>query len=125
LDKPITFLFEERARESQVHLVDEVTAAGLAETFQALADPTRVRLISALTTGELCVYDLSSLLGMSQSAISHQLRILRALHLVRNRKSGRTVFYALDDEHIRDLFQRGLEHYQHIPQERLPDLNDE
>lgn len=116
LDKPIIdFLYEERARQSQAYLVDETTAAGLAETFQALADPTRVRLISALIDGELCVYDLASLLGMSQSAISHQLRMLRTLHLVKYRKSGRTVFYMLDDEHIRDLFQRGLEHYQHRP----------
>jgi ArsR family transcriptional regulator len=52
---------------------------------------------------------------MSQSAVSHQLRLLRNLHLVKNRKEGRTVFYSLDDEHIRDLFQRGLEHYNHRP----------
>ncbi len=109
------FLFEAQARENQAHLVDEATAAGLAETFQALADPSRVRLISALIAGELCVLDLAALLGMSQSAVSHQLRLLRNLHLVKNRKVGRTVFYSLDDEHIRDLFQRGLEHYRHRP----------
>jgi len=116
MDHPIvSFLYEERARENQAHLVDEATAYGLAETFQALADPSRVRLISALLNGELCVYDLAALLGMSQSAVSHQLRLLRNLHLVKNRKTGRTVFYSLDDEHIRDLFQRGLDHYKHRP----------
>ncbi len=116
MDHPILdFLYEDRARESQAHLIDEATAAGLSETFQALSDPSRVRLISALLDGELCVYDLAALLGMSQSAVSHQLRILRHLHLVKNHKSGRTVFYSLDDEHIRDLFQRGLEHYRHRP----------
>ena len=109
------FLFETRALENQQALIDEATAAGLAETFQALADPSRVRLISALLDGELCVYDLAALLGMTQSAVSHQLRLLRNLHLVKNRKAGRTVFYSLDDEHIRDLFQRGLEHYNHRP----------
>jgi ArsR family transcriptional regulator len=116
LDHPaISFLYEEQAKENQAQLVDEATAAGLAETFQALADPSRVRLISALLNGEMCVYDLAAMLGMSQSAVSHQLRILRNLHLVKTRKAGRIVFYSLDDEHIRDLFQRGLEHYKHRP----------
>ena len=109
------FLFETRALENQQNLIDDATAAGLAETFQALADPSRVRLISALLDGEMCVYDLAALLDMSQSAVSHQLRLLRNLHLVKNRKEGRTVFYSLDDDHIRDLFQRGLEHYNHRP----------
>jgi ArsR family transcriptional regulator len=72
-----------------------------------------VRIISALIDGELYVGDLAALLGMTQSAVSHQLRLLRNLHLVKTRKEGRTVYYSLDDEHIRDLFQRGLEHYSH------------
>jgi ArsR family transcriptional regulator, lead/cadmium/zinc/bismuth-responsive transcriptional repressor len=100
-------------QENLTHTVDEETAAGLAEIFQALADPTRLRLISALLDGERCVQDLSQALPMSQSAVSHQLRILRNLHLVRFRKEGRLVYYALDDSHISDLFQRGLEHYLH------------
>ena len=99
-------------------IIDDRTAAGLAETFQALADPTRVRIISALMEDELCVYDLAELVGMSQSAVSHQLRILRSLGLVKFRKEGRNVNYSLDDDHIRDLFERGLEHYKHRnPQE--------
>ncbi len=120
-NQSFNFLFEERALENQKGLVDEETAAGLAETFQALADASRVRIISGLMDGELCVYDLATMLGMSQSAVSHQLRLLRNLHLVKNRKMGRTVFYSLDDDHIRDLFQRGLEHYKHRPttKERL------
>lgn len=107
------FIHEEQAHAALAQLVDDSTAVGLAGTFQAMADPTRVRLISALMDGEVCVYDLAALLGMSQSAISHQLRLLRNLRLVKNRKEGRTVYYSLDDEHIRDLFQRGLEHYNH------------
>jgi ArsR family transcriptional regulator len=110
---PVLYLYEERAASAMSQLVDDPTAAGLAETFQAMADPTRVRLISTLMDGELCVFDLAALLGMTHSAISHQLRLLRNLHLVKNRKEGRIVYYSLDDDHIRDLFQRGLEHYKH------------
>lgn len=109
----IQYLHKEQAAGAKRCLIDSETAHGLAETFAALGDPNRVRLLSALMEGELCVYDLAAVLGMSQSAVSHQLRVLRALHLVRARKSGRTVFYTLDDDHIRDLFNRGLEHYQH------------
>lgn len=107
------FIHAKQAREAQADLVDGVTARHLARTFQALADPTRVRIISALSRTELCVYDLAALLGITQSAVSHQLRILRDLRLVRHRKQGRMVYYALDDEHIHDLFLRGLEHVEH------------
>lgn len=111
--QPILFLHEASAQTARDRLVDESTAVGLAEIFQALADPTRIRLISALMNGPLCVFDLAALLGMTQSAISHQLRMLRNLHLVKNQKEGRLVYYSIDDDHIRDLFQRGLEHYKH------------
>jgi len=109
----INFLHEDQVREARGRVVDDLTAAGLAETFQALADPNRVRIISALLDGELCVYDIAALLGMTQSAVSHQLRLLRNLRLVKHRKEGRVVYYSLDDDHIRDLFSRGLEHYRH------------
>lgn len=98
---------------AQAGLADAPTAARLAQIFQALSDPSRVRLISALNAGELCVCDLAAVLGMTQSAVSHQLRSLRDQHLVRARKAGRVVYYALDDSHIRDLFERGLEHITH------------
>jgi ArsR family transcriptional regulator len=117
----IRILHEDAIHEAQSCLVDDETAAGLAETFQALSDPNRVRMISALIDRELCVCDLAALLGMSQSAVSHQLRLLRNLHLVKYRKEGRVVYYAIDDDHIRDLFQRGLEHFHHQPEpERIP-----
>lgn len=109
----VSILHEDLIEKARVRVVDDSAAEGLAETFQALADPNRVRLISALMDGDLCVCDLAELLGMSQSAVSHQLRLLRNLHLVKYRKEGRTVYYSLDDDHIRDLFQRGLEHYRH------------
>jgi ArsR family transcriptional regulator, lead/cadmium/zinc/bismuth-responsive transcriptional repressor len=94
-------------------LVNPEDADDIARTFQALSDPTRVRLVSALLDTELCVCDLSMLLGMTQSAISHQLRLLRDLRLVKSRKEGRIVFYALDDDHIKELFTRTREHLLH------------
>ncbi len=93
--------------------VDAPTAERLAQIFRALADPTRVRILSALAGTELCVGDLAAALGMSMSAISHQLRLLHGLRVVRKRRAGKHIYYALDDEHIHDLFQRGLEHVQH------------
>jgi len=107
------YIDEEKVRQAQAHLMEGQTAIRLAELFKALSDPSRVRIISALAHTELCVYDLASTLGMSQSAVSHQLRSLREMRLVRYRKEGRNVYYQLDDEHIQDLFQRGLEHVQH------------
>ncbi len=104
---------ELQVQEAQQALVDALTAERMAQTFRALADPTRVRILSALTKTELCVSDLAVVLGMSISAISHQLRLLRGLRLVRRRRAGKHIYYALDDEHVRDLFERGLEHVQH------------
>jgi DNA-binding transcriptional ArsR family regulator len=95
------------------HIVAEGMAEDLAETFQALADPTRVRLISLLVDAERCVGDLASMLEMSVSAISHQLALLHRLRIVRRRREGRYVYYALDDEHIATIYRCGLEHLQH------------
>lgn len=109
----VTYIDEERVRAVAPRIVDGLTATRLAETFQALSDPTRVRIISALSHGELCVCDLAAALGMSQSAISHQLRLLRTLRLVKGSKRGRMVYYSLDDAHISSLFQSGMEHVSH------------
>src|SRR5690554_5934848 len=87
----------ERARQA---LPAERQVGRLADVFKALGDSTRLRIILALQVGELCVCDLAEVLDMSQSAISHQLRVLRGLHLVRNRRSGKEIFYSLDDEHV-------------------------
>jgi DNA-binding transcriptional ArsR family regulator len=88
---------------------DEAVAS-LSDIFKALGDPTRLRLLTALGQGELCVCDLASLAGISESATSHQLRLLRALRLVRARRDGRMVFYRLDDEHVVGLVAQGLQH---------------
>lgn len=94
-------------------VLDSEMAERVATLFKALSDPTRVRIIAALAEGERCVYELATALEMTHSAISHQLGTLRALHIVRARKEGRHVFYALEDEHVHDLFRQGLEHSRH------------
>jgi ArsR family transcriptional regulator len=82
----------------------------VAELFKVFGDSTRIRIISALLHGELCVCDIAFLLGMSASAISHQLRLLRQSKLVKYRRDGRVMFYSLDDEHIGNIFRAGLDH---------------
>lgn len=93
-------------------LLDAPAVRSLAETFRVLGDTTRVRMLDALSQSELCVCDLARLVGLSESAVSHQLRLLRSMRLVRPRRAGRMVFYALDDQHIVRLFSQGLEHVQ-------------
>jgi ArsR family transcriptional regulator len=91
----------------------ELKAIQLAELFSALSDASRLRIISLLNEGEMNVGALAEGLTMTESAVSHQLRGLRQMHLVRARKSGRQVFYSLDDDHIARLFSLGFEHVQH------------
>jgi ArsR family transcriptional regulator len=86
------------------------SVVALAETFKVLGDATRVRILDALSRSELCVCDIAQLLGLSESAVSHQLRLLRGMRLVRARRDGRMVFYTLDDQHIVRLFEQGMEH---------------
>jgi DNA-binding transcriptional ArsR family regulator len=85
---------------------------GLTEIFRVLGDPTRVRILDALATSELCVGDIAHRLGVSESAVSHQLRLLRSTRIVRSRREGRMIFYALDDRHVLALFRQGLRHVQ-------------
>jgi len=99
-----------RVKAVRAALSHPAVAERLAELFSALADPTRVRIVEALAASELCVSDLSAALGLSVSCTSHQLRLLRALRLVRHRREGKLVFYSLDDGHIVRLFRDGLEH---------------
>ncbi len=107
----------------QVNLVDEDSIArarammpgdqvleDVVETFKLLGDATRMRIVQALSTTELCVCDLASLLGMTSSAISHQLRLLRARGIVRYRKAGKIAYYSLDDSHVQTLVEVSLRH---------------
>lgn len=91
-------------------LPDEDLLADVAELFKVFGDSTRTRILSALFESELCVCDIASLLGMTKSAVSHQLRILRQTKVVKNRKQGKEVYYSLDDDHISRIYKMALEH---------------
>jgi DNA-binding transcriptional ArsR family regulator len=99
-----------RVRKLRAELVAPDAVEGLADTFSALGDPTRVRILDVLSHGELCVCDLAAVLKLSQSAVSHQLRLLRGIRLVKPRRDGRIVFYSLDDQHIISIFKQTLQH---------------
>ncbi|NLL73060.1 MAG: winged helix-turn-helix transcriptional regulator [Clostridiales bacterium] len=88
----------------------EETLYDLAETFKVFGDSTRIRILWALDESEMCVCDIASLLNMTQSAISHQLRVLKQAKLVKNRREGKVVYYSLDDEHVRLIIDQGMAH---------------
>jgi ArsR family transcriptional regulator, lead/cadmium/zinc/bismuth-responsive transcriptional repressor len=94
-------------------LLQEPTSTHLADLFSALSDPTRLRIISVLLDGEMNVGEIATQLAMTESAVSHQLRGLRQMRLVRARKNGRQVYYALDDDHVAKLYRMGLDHVEH------------
>lgn len=98
---------------SKRNIPDIETLYDLSELFKVFGDSTRIRIIAALLQGEMCVYHLAEFLDMGQSAISHQLRILRSSGLVRPRREGKTIFYSLDDEHIEMIYNMGLAHILH------------
>ena len=89
---------------------DDETLYDLAELFKVFGDSTRIKILYALFEAELCVCDIAQLLGLSQSAVSHQLRVLKASRLVKPRREGKTVFYSLDDDHVRKVIAQGMEH---------------
>lgn len=89
---------------------DEEILYDLAELFKVFGDTTRVKILCALFESEMCVCDIAVLLNMTQSAISHQLRVLKAAKLVKNRKAGKVVYYSLADEHVKHIFDQGLAH---------------
>jgi DNA-binding transcriptional ArsR family regulator len=103
-------LVEARMQALRTEMVAAERARELSDLFKALSDPTRLRLISLLVRQEFCVGDLAAALEVSQSVVSHQLRDMRQMGWVRNRRDGRHVFYALDDEHVRDLYNQALAH---------------
>jgi DNA-binding transcriptional ArsR family regulator len=101
----------QKVQAARLHLVGDNTSQQLAEIFKVLGDNTRIKLLSLLyAEQELCVCDIAEVLGMTQSAISHQLRVLRSARLVKFRKEGREVFYSLDDDHVVKLLEQGLDH---------------
>lgn len=109
----ITVIHEDLVDSVMDRLPSETTTEQTAYLFKLFADPTRLRILEALRLSELCVCDLSAVLDMSQSAVSHQLRTLRQGRLVRTRREGKVVYYALDDEHVSSIIDQGLEHIAH------------
>jgi len=99
-----------RASKARTDSISEKELNRLARTYKILGDQTRLRIVMALGGGEMCVCDLAAFLGISESAVSHQLRRLRDMALVKNRRDGQILYYSLDDEHVVDLFNLGLEH---------------
>ena len=108
----VTIINEERITLAKNQMPDVPTLNQIADTFKLLGDLTRVRIIQALSTTELCVCDLATLLGMTASAISHQLRLLRAHNIVRFRKDGKIAYYSLNDLHVQRLVGEALRHVQ-------------
>lgn len=106
----IFYVNEEKVNAVRKMMKPPETIIRLSQTFRVLGDPTRTKIIFALAKEELCVCDIATLLRISQSAISHQLRVLRNMNLVRYRKDGRIIYYALNDIHIKNLFDEGLRH---------------
>lgn len=123
-----TRLDPDRCGESIVHQnavaeclldqLDEALVGSLSESFKALADPTRIRMLHNLSKRELCVCDLAEVLGMTQSAVSHQLRYLRTLRIVKGRREGNTIYYTCDDAHIVGLLQMGVDHALHVKMDK-------
>ncbi len=106
----INCIHDEAVKAVREALFSEDIAISLAELFKALGDPTRVKILFSLMTRELCVCDLSAVIGVSDSAVSHQLKILRTLRLVKFRREGKILYYSLADNHVEKLFAQGLEH---------------
>jgi len=104
------FCDEEQVTLIKSHMPDEDTLTDLAEFFKIFGDSTRIKIICVLFEGEMCVSGIVDVLEMSQSSISHQLRILKAQRIVKARKEGKQVFYVLDDNHIKLIYEMGLEH---------------
>ena len=103
-------IHEEIVRQVKSRLPDEDKLYDLAELFKIFGDSTRIRILAALFESEMCVCDIAYLLNMTQSAISHQLRILRQPKLIKSRKDGKIVYYSLADEHVKLIFDQGLVH---------------
>lgn len=106
----IQFVDETKVKNVRRAMKSAAAVSALAETFKILGDPTRIKIAFALSREELCVCDIANLLGVSQSAVSHSLRTLRQMKLVKFRKEGKIAYYSLDDEHINNLLDIGFRH---------------
>lgn len=105
-----TIIHEDVVNRVKECIPQEETLYDLAELFKVFGDTTRIKILCALFQAEMCVCDIAALLGMTQSAVSHQLRVLKQTRLVKFRKEGKVVYYSLEDEHIKHIFDQGLVH---------------
>jgi len=104
------FIHEEVMDKMKDKKLNEEVTNDLANLFKAMADSTRIKILNILMNTEACVCDIAALTNMTQSAISHQLRVLKMARIVKSRKDGKVVYYSLDDDHVRDIFYKGLNH---------------
>jgi len=109
-DCEVTCLHPRQVMEARVRLAEAPPVEDLARLFSILADPTRSRLLTALAAGELCVCDLAAATGVNRTTVSHQLRVLREHRVVRRRRDGKVIYYALDDDHVESLLAMGAAH---------------
>lgn len=105
-----TIIHEDTVTKVKESIPKEEILYDLADLFKVLGDSTRIKILCALLEEEMCVCDIAALFGMTQSAISHQLRVLKQARLVKYKKSGKVVYYSLDDEHVKSIFDQGLIH---------------
>lgn len=103
-------IHEDIVNQVKTKMPEEETLYDLAELFKVFGDSTRIKILWALDEAEMCVCDIAALLNMTQSAISHQLRVLKQAKLVKNRREGKVVYYSLDDDHVKQIFNQGLAH---------------
>lgn len=118
--KPLTAINPEAVAAARAAAPPEALLTLVVETFQGLADPTRARILYALARQPMCVRDLAMVAGVSESAVSHQLRLLRGRRLVRARRQGNVIYYTVDDQHVAALFREAEYHADHVRQ-NLPD----
>ncbi|KPK36726.1 MAG: ArsR family transcriptional regulator [Nitrospira bacterium SG8_35_1] len=105
-------IHDEKVEEARQRALDDTATDELCQTFKALGDPSRLKILWALNHQEMCVCDIAAFLGITESAVSHQLRLLRTLRLVKNRRAGTILYYRLADDHVSQLVSIALEHIQ-------------
>ena len=118
IDKPndekceVTLIHEDNVKKAINELPDDELIADLSDMFKIFGDQTRVKILMALESGEMCVCDIAAVMDMSQSAISHQLRVLKQSNIVKTRREGKVVYYSISDDHVKEIFDIAIVHVQ-------------
>ena len=108
----VTLIHEDNVKKAINELPDDELIADLSDMFKIFGDQTRVKILMALESGELCVCDIAAVMNMSQSAISHQLRVLKQSNIVKTRREGKVVYYSISDDHVKEIFDMAMVHVQ-------------